>query len=185
MRGRKPKAPELRALDGDTRHLGGRVHLRAVASSPRPAGPVRPPPGISPEARAVWRRLAPQLEESRILRATDALVFAELCQVAADLSAAQHEIRRDGMLIVVETESPTGAITTVRRRHPLLGQLNVLRRQLASLASEFGLTAAARSRVKADDGGEAASRAQRLRERQSERRASRASASCAAPERRA
>lgn len=171
MRGRKPKAPEQRALDGDTRRQGVNVFALAQARAPKPVGKAKPPRTLTAEAKKVWRQLARELEGTGVLRSTDSVVFGQLCQVIVDLEEVQEAIRRDGLMVQVAVVGKDGECQWNEKAHPLLGQRNQLRRQLASLAAEFGLTASSRSRVQASKPDAAKSRAERLRDRAQQRKA--------------
>jgi phage terminase small subunit len=79
-----------------------------------------PPDWLSDEARAVWARLAPGLTMVGVLTEVDRDIFAIYCDMVA-----QYEIaRREG-----QTMTPA-----------FVGQIR-------GLASEFGLNAAARSKI--------------------------------------
>lgn len=171
MRGRKPKPPEQRALDGDTRRQGANIFALAQARAPKPTGKLKPPRTLTPEARKVWRQLTHELEGTGVLRSTDSIVFGQLCQVIVDIEEVQETIRRDGLMVEVTVVGKDGETYTNEKAHPLLGQRNQLRRQLASLAAEFGLTASSRSRVQGSKPEGAKSRAERLRERATQSKA--------------
>lgn len=164
MRGAKPKPPERRAIEGDTRGVGEGRHLASVAAMPIPAKGARPPAGISMSARKVWRRLAPELERLGVLRSTDATAFATLCRILADLYEVEAVLAREGPT-EIESIIVGGEVVGERRKpHHLSSQRNVLRRQFLSFGAEFAMTPTARARVIADRPAES-SRLDRLRQR--------------------
>lgn len=176
-RGRKPKSPELRALDGDTRNVGGGKFAAIEGRRPRPEGEVRPRGKLTAAARRVWRSLAPALEHERILRPTDAILFGEFCQVIADLEEAEAIIRRDGMTIEVPLIGKGGEIVGRSiKPHPLSTRCDRLRGRAQSLGAEFGLSASSRSRVMGDERGKRKpeSLAEKLKRRAADRAAERA-----------
>lgn len=76
----KPRVPHhLKILRGERRpsRLGPRTPSRSLG-----VGAERPD-WLSPEATAVWDRLAPQLTEARILSELDGLALATLCVMQA------------------------------------------------------------------------------------------------------
>lgn len=173
--GRKPKPPEQRAIEGDTRKVGAKLFALDQARRPNPGAGAKPPKILSAAARRVWRSLAAELERLGTLKVTDAVAFGQLCQAVADLEEAIAIIRTDGPMVEVPLVGKGGEIVGyARKAHPLSSQRNQLRRQVASLAAEFGLTASSRSRVFGEPPAKPKeSLAERLRQRAAERKADR------------
>src|SRR6266516_3958634 len=80
---------------------------RLNASEPTPsAKPPVPPRWLSPEARKVWRRLAPDLHRQGVLTHWDVELFAVFCDVVDQWTRARELLgpgllvkgRRDGLI---------------------------------------------------------------------------------------
>src|SRR6266702_4663918 len=110
---------------------------RINAQEPRPARtPVEPPYELSEEVRAVWDRLAPDLERTGVLTAWDVDLFAEYCETVVLLRRAHTPVEA-GLLV----RGRSGAPVT----NPAWRNLRDLVAQMRALAQEFGLTPSARS----------------------------------------
>ncbi len=131
-RGPTPKPPHLKALEGNPgkRPLG--EDLR-----PQPLAPTRPA-WLLPEAKAEWKRLAPELEPLGLLTPLDRAAFTGYCQSYAHWCRAQRVIKVRGALYVTAAgrlrERPDMAIAA--------SSLKLMR----AFAIEFGLTPSSRSR---------------------------------------
>lgn len=81
------------------------------------AGKVRPPK-LSPAARRIWRELAPELEEAKILTPRDALTLGIACEVGAFAQKAAADLHAEGLTAVdaahkdTERRSPTWVVFT-------------------------------------------------------------------------
>jgi P27 family predicted phage terminase small subunit len=89
------------------------------------------PPGLVGEARKVWDYHAAALAAAGNLSPGNAEEFASLCRLIAIARAAQTEIDRDGITILL----PSGA----KRPHPAANLLLRAERQLRPLLQQFGL----------------------------------------------
>lgn len=111
---------------------------------PRPSDLVapKPPAWLSKRARVEWRRLAPIAFNLGSLKFAHFRAFGLLCETLAQAEEARRTIERDGMTVAAGSGG--------RKAHPALRVLATAQAQAARLMSEFGLTPAARSRVKLD-----------------------------------
>lgn len=108
-----------------------------------------PPAWLSKDAKAEWRRVAPDLIARKVLNETDLGALESYCVAAAGIRETARIITRQGRIV----NSPAGP-----KPHP------AVRMQLAYLesarryAAELGLTPVARQRAGAggapDDGGD-------------------------------
>ena len=71
---------------------GPKPRVRAAPT----VGKVRPPK-LSTAARRIWRQLAPELEESKLLTPRDALTLGIACEVGAFAQQAAADLHADGL----------------------------------------------------------------------------------------
>lgn len=85
MKGRPPKANHLKVLDGarESRINRNEPQPSSPSENPPAAGGFEPPCDLSDGARAVWDRLAPDLEAQKVLTAWDLDSFAIFCEAVA------------------------------------------------------------------------------------------------------
>ena len=131
MRGRKPKPTAIKILRGNP---GQR---RINAREPAPKGAARMPRKLRPREMEIWKRLISELEPCGVATSADSLALARLAELESMAEAAKSYIDRGGM---VDDEGNRNAYVAIYRD---------LSAQLLRLYSEFGMTAAARSRVSA------------------------------------
>jgi phage terminase small subunit len=116
--GPKPHPASVQLLRGERRP--SRVNRHAPTA---PIGLGEPPEHLSPESRAVWLELAPQLERSRIATTLDRTLFAVFVDAVSDYRA----LRLD------PSKHPTFATGKAKL--------------VARLAAEFGLSPSSRTRL--------------------------------------
>ena len=112
-----------------------------VASSTLTTVP-RPPSGLSKEAKAEWRKVAPILIERRVLTVADLAVLENLCIAYGMMRHAEREVRAHGIVM------PDG------KRNPASTALIQAQQQHLRAADHLGLSPTARSKtvmVPADD----------------------------------
>ena len=102
-----------------------------------PAGVIRCPHHLLPEARKEWKRLAPVLTQMGLLTPADAVPFEGYCTAYARWLEAQEEITRHGSIY----KDSEGRI----RPNPYIAIANQQMREIKSFAAEFGLTPSNRS----------------------------------------
>ena len=153
MRGRKPKPTAIKQAEGNP----GRRPLSKVDLTTAPEAP-ECPDWLNPGARLVWKHLISQLMKLRVIRAVDQIMLAMLCDSVAMLKTAQRRLDRTRIELKKANKDPDDAVlyktpggTVIQS--PLIGIINREKLNIQRLAAEFGMSAAARARLPADDGG--------------------------------
>lgn len=155
MAGRKPKPTSLKKLAGNP----GKRPLNKAEPRP-PAASIRAPKGRLPkDALRLWRILAPLLNGMGVLTAADLPALEMTCLHFAVARAALNEMLVDGR---VEAEDDEGrryvvsegiAVTAEGiggiKKHPAASVFRENSQTFRMYLTEFGLTPAARVRVKA------------------------------------
>jgi P27 family predicted phage terminase small subunit len=117
MRGRKP---ELRGVDGGLDRLP------------------KPPAWLSPEGRQEWRRVAPELQRRRTLKACDLSALESYVEAVASIRRCRALIAEQGE--VIETQQGL-------RRHPASVTLIATMAEARRYAEALGLTPTSRHKV--------------------------------------
>ena len=138
-RGRKPKPPAMKELEGNP----GKHPLNTSEPKPTKKAPACPK-WLEPEAKKEWRRLAKQMEAIGILTEVDMAAFAGYCQAYARWKEAEEFITQHGT--IVKTQS--GYWQQVPQVSIAQTYLKIMNR----FAEQFGLTPSSRSRIIASDG---------------------------------
>ena len=137
--GRRGPAPEPSARK---RERGVRP-CRINSAEPCPAPtPLERPFELSEDAREVWRRLAPDLEQAGVLTSWDLDVFAEYCELVVIVREARRKLGYGLLLVGRRDPVVTNPVWRVYRDALAL---------LRSLAQELGLTPSARSSLRVPD----------------------------------
>lgn len=140
-RGRKPKPTELKKLAGNP----GKRKLND-AEPQFGAAEIRVPRGkLPPEARELWKVLAPQLAQSGVLKATDLPALEVLCLHYAMVRRAWAIVAEKGV-----TAESTTAAGVVIKKNPAAGVLRENSMAFKGYLTEFGLTPSSRVRIKAE-----------------------------------
>jgi P27 family predicted phage terminase small subunit len=144
--GRKRIPTALKLIKGNT----GRRPLPPDEPKFDPDRP-SPPPWLSDEAKVEWGRLIDVLYIAGLMTVVDRAVFAAYCDAYATFEvtgAALDEMRR------TKGSTIAGFLTKTKNdnviQSPLLGIHNKARDDMVRFAAEFGMGAAARSRVSAN-----------------------------------
>lgn len=138
MRGRKPKPTEAKKLAGNP----GKRRL----PENEPTLPIEAPDmpeWLDFEAQEEWNRIIPLLQEMRILTKAYRAALAAYCETWSTYVRACKDVEDSGGEIV---RSPSGFPI----QNPYASVRNTAKKQLMLIAAEFGLTASAKSRVKAE-----------------------------------
>jgi P27 family predicted phage terminase small subunit len=145
-RGPAAQPTRLKVLKGERKD-------RINASEPEPPHTQKPPTcpsALSPTARRIWRRLAPQLHRERLLTDWDRETFAAYCIAAGLLLDGAKEIRTpqtdaDGNPI----EGTSGIVVkgdrSNRVKHPAIQVVRDAGNDMRQWAKHFGLTPAGRA----------------------------------------
>lgn len=126
MRGRKPKPERLRVLDNQVRVIGG-------------SEPPKAPDWLDGEAKAEFDRIVGELSKSYLVTPLDAISLASYCRVYAMWREADKQVKEQGLTFIADN----GNIRCNPAAKLCLSLFEALRR----MASEFGFTPAARSRL--------------------------------------
>ena len=97
------------------------------------------PRWLSKDAKAFWRRNAPELERRGVLTGLDEDMFAVLCEEWSRLRELDRILARDGHVIT----GPRGGT----RLHPLIGVRNRAERAVLEGMEAFGMTPRSRARI--------------------------------------
>lgn len=107
--------------------------------------------GDSPEAKALWDELVPELIDNGLLTRANQSLFADLCVLHAVLMAAHDDLTSRGRTLEEPVFNRQGEETGIRDKpNPAIAQIVQLSALKQRLMSEFGLTPASATRVAAD-----------------------------------
>ncbi len=137
-RGPTPKPAHLKTLEGNP----GKRPLKGNSAKPRSVAPDCPD-WLSPEAKAEWKRLAPELERLGLLTVLDRAAFSCYCQSYAHVVQAQAVLREHGTMYV----TGSGRV----RERPEVAIASSSLKLMRAFAVEFGLTPSSRSRFSLPD----------------------------------
>ena len=136
-RGRKPKPTAIKVLEGNP----GKRSLNAKEPKPEKKSP-KCPSWLEPEAKKEWRRMSKVLERLGVLTEIDAAAFAGYCQAYARWKEAEEFLSKHGTIF----KTPSGYIQQV----PQVSIAQTYLKVMKDFCSEFGLTPAARTRIRVD-----------------------------------
>ncbi len=139
-------------MSGRTRTPSNVVLLRGnPGHRPLPEDEPQPEPGmpkvpvwLNGTARAAWMELRPLLEKIKVVTEADRKALELLCDAYSEYRAYREVVRREGATYQVTTKRGG---TMYRMRPEVAAAQDAWKRTRAMLA-EFGLTPAARSKVK-------------------------------------
>lgn len=143
-RGPKTQPTNLRVL------FGNRGHRPINELEPKPPSDKPDPPSwLKGFALEEWHRLAGTLHAIGTLTAVDQSMFAIYCEAFGRWRQAVDDLDR----IAAMDAQTHGIVLTTRDgnmiQNPLVGAVNVLRRDVQRLAAEFGLSPSARTQIEA------------------------------------
>lgn len=136
MPGPAPKPTSLKLLAGNP----GKRPLNAAEPKPDPAIPDCPD-HLTPEARAEWDRIVPELEALGLLTRIDRAALAAYCTAYGRWVEAERMVKEHGLTV----ETPNGYPV----KSPWLSTADKALDQLRKFIQEFGLSPASRSKVAA------------------------------------
>jgi P27 family predicted phage terminase small subunit len=141
-RGPAPKPTNLRVLHGDRKD-------RINDQEPVPSElEVKPPHWLAKSARAVWGRLAPDLERRGVLTAWDVEAFANYCDAVVRRYRAAKTLEREGEVVELPVFNKNGDLTGHRLgRNPWSYALKDADAQVQRWGARFGLTPSDRSQI--------------------------------------
>src|SRR5262245_2046406 len=127
------------------------AHLRLLKGNPakRPLPKEMPAPFLSemppapsfllPEAIAEWERTGTELIRLRVLSSLDLPSFAVYCQAWGRFCQAEQMLQQTSLVVAGSHQQPMS--------QPLIRIARASAQQMVDLATQFGLTVAARSRI--------------------------------------
>lgn len=139
-RGPIPSTPEELAA------RGSRYRGPSVSGGSLPSPPVQPPHrprGLSAEERRVWGETIKRLDALGVLSRADGATLRRYCEISVLRQRCVEFIRKNGFSYEIQT--PRG---TFVRPYPEVQLEAAYSRQLLLIEQQFGLTPAARSRVR-------------------------------------
>lgn len=148
-RGPAPRPTSLKLLQGDR---SDRVNV----DEPTPSSlPIDAPDYLDDDARAVWDRLAPDLERQGVLTAWDVDALAVFCTAVVHHRRAVQTVNQTQVLLKA-SGGHTGIV-----KHPAMQIIRDQAAVIRAFGQEFGLTPSARSELTSPH-RERTSRADRL-----------------------
>lgn len=143
-RGRRTKPTQLKLVTGNPGHRP--VNER----EPKPKADMPTMPAwLDREAKAEWRRQAPELYAVGVLTIVDGSVLAAYCEAFSLWKRAsvrlQKQARNDDRVIAEAILVTTKSGNVIL--NPLQGACNVARRDMVRLAAELGLTPSSRANL--------------------------------------
>jgi P27 family predicted phage terminase small subunit len=149
MSGPPPTPLHFRILRGNP----GKRALRPEPEPPALAACPEPPAFITGYAAEEWRRAAPDLHVIGLLRGVDVMLLAAYCQHVATWRTAVEALARNPGLLVKSADgarrNPLVKSADGARRNPLIKIAADASLAMLRFANEFGMGAAARSRIAA------------------------------------
>ncbi len=145
-RGPPKKPTALKRLQGNP----GKRPLPKDEPAPPPADPKLPdsmpvcPDFLDEAARAEWAEIVPQLVELKVLARLDRAALAAYCQAWSRWRMAELLLAGDGLTYM----SATGVV----KKHPAIAIAAEAQKLMRQFLIEFGLTPAARARLRLDHG---------------------------------
>lgn len=150
QRGPPAKPRVFRPMNGD-RDLAGHRQLPPDLACER--GIPGMPDWLSREAKAEWRRIAPELDRVGVLCKVDRAALAAYCQAWAELADASRLLDREGRIIDVDVFSKGGHVVgSIKKVHPAVKLQSLGFARVKQFLGEFGLTPSSRVRLKGTGG---------------------------------
>lgn len=133
--GRKPTPTRLKVLKGERPD-------RINHDEPQPGSGIPQCPSTDPEVRKVWDYMVDQLSRMQVITMADRDSLDAYCQAVVQHRRATEILNREGFLI-------EGAYGT--KKHPAATIQREALMAMKQFGGEFGLTPAARTRIKVAD----------------------------------
>lgn len=144
--GRRPKPTKLKKLGGNA----GKRELNDKEPAP-PIAPPEMPPGLSKLAQKEWKSIVPLLEPLGMLSLIDGKALAAYCHAYARWAQAEEEVERLGLIINETIFNKDGEEVGYKyKRNPAVTISNDALKLMKSFLIEFGMTPAARSRLRVE-----------------------------------
>lgn len=98
-----------------------------------------PPNWLTEDQKIFWADISVLLENARVLTEADLPLLSCLCIALSELKFANDQITKVGRLM----KTPSGYV----QQNPYVGMMHTAIKQIRSIANEFGMTPAARTRI--------------------------------------
>ncbi|WP_084977908.1 phage terminase small subunit P27 family [Plesiomonas shigelloides] len=145
MAGRRPKPTHLKVVTGNP----GNRKLNDQEPKPRREVP-SPPEHLTDWGKMAWVKVSLLLDDMGVLTVADSLALERLCDIYADILQLRETIAIEGRTYTTKTQMGDFLI----KANPAVAMLADADRRFKSYLVEFGLTPAARTKVKVDGGEE-------------------------------
>jgi P27 family predicted phage terminase small subunit len=136
--GRKPKPRALKVLNGNP----GKRPLSADEPEYPLDSNLEPPEELAGESLKEWQRAAPLLLNAGVLTQIDRTALKALCICYARWIDAEKHVRKEGCVV----SGSTGSLVM----NPYVRVASQALEQMRSLMSDFGMTPAARTRIRTE-----------------------------------
>ncbi|KAB7669183.1 phage terminase small subunit P27 family [Plesiomonas shigelloides] len=145
MAGRRPKPTHLKVVTGNPGNRKLNDH------EPKPRREVlSPPEHLTDWGKMAWVKVSLLLDDMGVLTVADSLALERLCDIYADILQLRETIAIEGRTYTTKTQMGDFLI----KANPAVAMLADADRRFKSYLVEFGLTPAARTKVKVDGGEE-------------------------------
>jgi P27 family predicted phage terminase small subunit len=144
MAGRRPKPTHLKVVTGNP----GKRKLNDKEPQPEKSIP-SPPEHLTDWGKVAWGKLSVLLDGMGVLTVADSMALERLCDIYADILQLRDTIAIEGRTYTVPTQQEGGFLI---KANPAVAMLADADRRFKSYLVEFGLTPAARTKVKVDGG---------------------------------
>ena len=144
MRGRKPVPTILKRLEGNP----GKRRLNDNEPTP-PVGTPQIPEHLDEEARSEWSRITKALQEMNLLATTDRTALACYCTLYSRWVQAERDVEKYGSVV----KAPSSGYP---QKSPYLSIADSAMKSMLTFLTEFGMTPAARSRIRVPEDSKAA-----------------------------
>jgi P27 family predicted phage terminase small subunit len=157
MRGRKPTPTAMKIANGNPGRRPLNMH------EPCPTGLIAKPEWVNGETLEVWRHIVPLLEGMGVMTAADCEAVGRYCDAIALWQRARKFVHERGSTYPIRSKDPVieetvDPLTGGKRQqvtypiisiaqYPQVAEYRQLSKLLLAFESEFGLTAAARTRI--------------------------------------
>jgi P27 family predicted phage terminase small subunit len=121
---------------------GGKPARRAATAPKFDVASGEPPPSLSKEAAPIWQEVAPALRAQGLLTTVDVQLLICYCEAVATYRSALENVRKNGPTVV----GARGGVC----KNPACTVLDEAAKAIRSFGLDFGMSPAARPRVKAE-----------------------------------
>jgi P27 family predicted phage terminase small subunit len=135
-RGRPPKPSHLKLLQGNA----GKRPINTDEPEPDAVDDLAAPEFLSPEAARKWQEWAPKLARNRLFTDLDTDLLAMYCEAYAEWRDAMDQLEKYGKIV----KSPKSGYPVP---NPYVAIRNTSESTMRSIASEFGMGPASRTRI--------------------------------------